>query len=176
MDYWYQLQFNTIHPMNTRLIIFNLLLLSIFTSCNNQDSLPENNNFSYLDSLRTENEINNLSKSNQTPSKDSTFLNCTKIHRELLGNIFQKSERINNSNEFKNFIVLTLNTNFALDCDDNQQVKVEQVELIVSPEFNIDQYFGYSVMVVGEISMSNDKFYPVKMEALRIEPIKGSIQ
>lgn len=162
--------------MNTPLLIFYITMFFILTSCKDQQALPENTNFSYLDSIKPE--LKEPSQNNSTINADSNsaVLKCAKIHRELLGNIFQKSERLKNSNEYKNYIVLTLNTRLTLDCDNNKQLKVDQVALELTPDFNIEQYFGSSVIVIGEISTNDDKFYPVKMEVLRIEPIKGTIQ
>lgn len=160
--------------MNRLLHLFYILILALFTSCQNQEAVPQNNNFSYLDSIKVANQ--NANNENTTTSEQEIPINCVKIHRELLGNIFQKSERIKNTNDFKTYITLTLNTILNLECDKNQQLKVEQVELKLSPDFNIDQYLGYSVMVVGEISTTDDVNYPVKMEVLRIEPMKGAMQ
>lgn len=160
--------------MNRLLHLFYILILALFTSCQNQEAVPQNNNFSYLDSIKVANQ--NANNENTTASEQEIPINCVKIHRELLGNIFQKSERIKNTNDFKTYITLTLNTILNLECDKNQQLKVEQVELKLSPDFNIDQYLGYSVMVVGEISTTDDVNYPVKMEVLRIEPMKGAMQ
>lgn len=160
--------------MNRLLPLFYILILALFTSCQNQEAVPQNNNFSYLDSIKVANQ--NANNENTTASEQEIPINCVKIHRELLGNIFQKSERIKNTNDFKTYITLTLNTILNLECDKNQQLKVEQVELKLNPDFNIDQYLGYSVMVVGEISTTDDVNYPVKMEVLRIEPMKGAMQ
>lgn len=160
--------------MNRLLHLFYILILALFTSCQNQEAVPQNNNFSYLDSIKVANQ--NANNENTTASEQEIPINCVKIHRELLGNIFQKSERIKNTNDFKTYITLTLNTILNLECDKNQQLKVEQVELKLNPDFNIDQYLGYSVMVVGEISTTDDVNYPVKMEVLRIEPMKGAMQ
>ncbi len=161
--------------MNTRLITYFVIIATLFISCDNQNPLPENNSFSYLDSLKVENVSVNKSTKDQETSDKKITIHCPNIHRELLGNIYQKSERIKKSNEYKSYIVLILNTQLTLDCDDNQKKTVENVQLELTPDFNIDQYFGYSVMVVGEISLTDDEFYPIKMDVLRIEPIKGAV-
>lgn len=160
--------------MNRHLPFYYIIILTIFISCENQETLPQNNNVSYLDSTKILIENQNL---NNTTSKQETIsLDCPKIHRELLGNIYQKNIRIKNTNDYKTYLTLTLNTPFTLDCENNQKIKVDQVELFLSPEMNIDQYLGSSVLVVGEISKNDDVIYPVKIEVLRIEPIKGTIQ
>lgn len=162
--------------MNTRLVIYLIMIYALFISCKNQDNLPQNNTFSYLDSMKIENSNQNSNNPTSTYNENTALVNCPKIHRELLGNIFQKSIKDKNSNDYKNYIVLTLNTTLILECDQNQQFKVEQVELILNPELNIDLYLGSSVIVVGEISKNNDTIFPIKMDVLRIEPMKGAMQ
>jgi hypothetical protein len=162
--------------MNKLLLIFLIILSTFNISCKNQNNLPQNNNFSYLDSAKVLNSAQNTENPTIAPKENRDLINCPKIHRELLGNIFQKSIKDKSSNDYKNYIVLTLNTPLLLDCNQNQHLKVEQVELTLSPDFNIDQYLGSSVIVIGEISSNNDAVFPIKMDVLRIEPIKGAIQ
>lgn len=164
-------------PLNT---FVSAILLSMLFSCENNSSLaPENNSFSYLDSVSNKNDSEKSAP--VVPNKlNISELICQKVHKELIGSIISKN--INSPSvqqpDYRKSYVLSLNTPFTLECSNEQQINTAEVVLNINPDINIEQYLGSTVLAIGEVSKSaeNNPGFPLEMSVIRIEAIKGSLK
>lgn len=161
-----------------RILVFATSFPILFSCGNNSSLAPENNNFSYLDSTSGRAEETNKAnlQSNKLPIND---LNCQKIHKELIGSIISKSiNSLSAQPDYGKSYVLSLNSPFSLECSGNQQINTGEVILNINPEINIEQYLGGTVLAIGEVGKSaeNNSGFPLEMNVIRIEAIKGSLK
>lgn len=152
----------------------------ILLSCgNNSSPAPENNNFSYLDSVsnKVEQEEKAARETNKLPIND---LYCPKIHKELIGSIISKNTNssADQQPDYRKSYVLSLSTPFSLECSNSQQINTGEVLLHINPEINVEQYLGGTVLAIGEVGKSaeNNSGFPVEMNVIRIEAIKGALK
>lgn len=150
-------------------VFFSFFLL---TSCENQNSsVPENNNFSYLEKNQ---ETKPKEDTTTTTLTDYTNLTCLKKHSELKGNLIIKEfDFSNNNKEFNKLTILELAQPFLLECEKDEKISSNQVILQFEDDNNIDLYLGNMVIAIGEISKSsstNNKF-PLEMKVIRLQPL-----
>lgn len=161
------------------IISMYLILLSIFTiSCNQEGvNLPDNDQFSYLDTNQSQNE--EIIDKKEIKPLDLSQLKCDKIHTELIGNILLKSVNSQNDiNEEKKKVILELTQPYQLKCENNDVIIANFVALKFENEINLDQYIGSTVLSIGEVKKSdnNNNDYPLEMNVIRIEPIKSTMK
>ena len=161
-----------------RLSILSSFLLSGFfwIACNNeQKPLPENNDFSYIDSntYQDDDDVQSLSK-----NMDAVNFICEKNHIELIGNLLIKSRTVNQNDNIatSEIRMLVLNKPLTLDCDNNQQVVISEVA--IHTENDINNLLGSSVIAIGDIKYNSKTDYKGSLIAdaniVRIEALKGS--
>ncbi len=152
---------------------FFIIILLLFSCKNEQDSAPENNSFSYLESKNNQTEQQGTAQQPGTPSDQASFT-CPKIHTELIGDIITK----NTGTDYVKSNVLSLSTPYTLECSNNNKLTVGEIILNIPAELNADQYMGGTVIAIGEIgkSSANNSTLPVEMNVIRLEVTKGSIK
>lgn len=161
-------------PSLHTLFLFITLFLN---SCTENGNLPSNNDFSYLDSTKSQLSGDSSAIINEEPSEDYSQYTCPPIKKELVGQVYQKGVATSNSTELKRYNVLRLNAPFQLRCNDGKYINVTEALLNFETETSIEQFIGSSVIVIGEIKKS-DKLspLPVKIDVIRIEALKSAIQ
>ncbi len=155
--------------MNRYKYLTFLLITIIFYSCqDNNQKVPENNEFSYLETSVTG--IDEERDSIESETEPGTY-DCEPIHTELIGNILIKN--IGNGQ----FPILKLTKPFELSCSNDIKINGETVILKSNENINFEQYLGGTAIAVGEIGLNSDlnSDIQLEMDVIRIEVAKGIV-